>query len=294
MSRTDFPRFTSACFGILLFCLSISGCQVRRVIDARGRAASEAGGGNVQEPVGSSGGEADSTKGGQVLVEGGVPNKPEICSALEKPCESGGTPSFCSVSEIAGARLNAPYKLAAHAKSECEARKAVLDSACKRGIDIKSLDTISCGPDKSEGKCPAEAGMCITLYDPSRCVASNYADAALNADEKVAGWGSNSCVARIEMRRFACSLNQNPDKLSDVQCERVPNFQGDCPPVQPACDVADKTPATCEVAVGAAPAKVTANGSGACLARFNLEWQLCLAGHSPAALVNSIKCDQTR
>ncbi|MEY4631804.1 MAG: hypothetical protein RIQ81_1924 [Pseudomonadota bacterium] len=270
----------------VLFLLAFSGCQVRRVINGRtdaNRSAAEAPSG-LDEAIAA----GVPVKGGQG-PGGSTEGRPAICAELEKPCAGGENATFCSLKAIPGVNFNEPSRIYAHAKSECEARNQVLASACKRGIDIKALNAISCEADKSEGKCPVEAGICITLYDPHKCVAAKFGDQALAGDALIVGWGGNSCVARGDMRRFACSRNINPERLADVSCDRMASFQGDCPPVQPGCDVADKVATACEVTPPGGE-KLTSDAEGACLARFKLDWQLCLGGHSPAALVNQIKC----
>jgi hypothetical protein len=278
--------------------VSLNGCQGRYLlqnnISGAGRVSSDELAAKVGEVAAEEDGDAISVKGGRLLFSEAPGKFPVLCSELKKKCDKQSSPSFCFVDEISGVRLNDHARLFAHGKSECEARRAVIEIACNRGIDLKSLDAISCGADNSDGKCPVDSGICVTLYEPARCVAKKYAGDLLATDSFVAGWGANTCVARMEMGRFACSRNLNPEKLGDVKCERMVSFQGDCPPVQPACDLGDKTPTNCEASFNGEVGKLTSSAASACLARYKIEWQLCLAGQSPAASINSIKCTQRR
>jgi len=272
---------------ILMSALVLASCLGKKTVRTQHTASGAAvGGAGVQETINP---DAPGTKGGT------DPAAPQagICKELEKSCPQEPKQTFCELREFSGVRLTPGHNSFAYAGSVCEAKKAVLSEACKRGWDIKTMDAIKCAPDASDRQCPVVSGICITLFDPSRCIAAaNNADPAA-VDAPLVAWGANSCVARYELSKVACSRNMNPDRLQNIVCEKQTRYSGDCPPVQPSCEQADVEATVCEVdsAPGqAANVKISAEGSGKCLARFNLDLRTCIAGLSPAEVAARVSC----
>jgi len=270
----------------LLLLVSLMGCLGKQIVPGGKSAALDPHPG-IHDDRETSGNDSAKPGGTNLAVA------PAICKELEKPCTATPAATFCELPEITGTVLvpgNRPYAFGAN---ECEARKGVLEQVCKRGIDIKSASAIKCKAGGSGGKCPVTPRMCITVYDPRFCVATSYAGQAIPADTRLAGWGANECVAREELANIACAQNLNPDLVQGVSCSRQAEFRGDCPPLQPACDPGDNTAHDCEVGISApGGSKISAQGASKCLARFNLDFQICLAGQSPAAMAQRVSCRQ--
>lgn len=223
----------------------------------------------------------------------GLSTPPAICRELEKACAPGGAATFCELPEIAGTLLMVGSRPHSFGANECEARKGVLEQACKRGMDVKAMDAIKCRADASGRRCPVAPRMCIALFDPARCSAAKYGGEAVAAGVLLSGWGANECVARGELEKITCAQNLNPDLVQGVSCARQTRYRADCPPLQPTCDAGDNKTHTCEVDLPAVPStKLSAEGAGKCVARFNLEMRICLAGHSPAELSQQVTCRQ--
>lgn len=271
---------------LMVMCgVALASCLGKKTIRTQ-QSSSGAGGAAVQETVGP---DAAGTKGG---ADAASP-RAEICKELEKPCPQDPKQTFCELREFSGIVLTPGHNLFAYAGSECEARKAVLTAACNRSWDIKTLDAIKCAPDSSDRKCPVVPGICITLFDPSRCIAASENTTPTAGDAPLVAWGANACVARYELSKVACSRNMNPALLQNIVCEKQSSYSGDCPPVQPSCEKADVEASVCEVdsAPGqAANVKISAEGTGKCLARFNLDLRTCMAGLSPAEVSSRVSC----
>lgn len=271
---------------ILISAIALSSCLGKRTIRSQESGSGAASGAGVQETVSP---EAPGTKGG---ANSAAPQA-EICKELEKSCPQEAKQTFCELREFSGVILTPGHNSFAYAASACEAKKAVLAEACKRGWDIKTMDAIKCVPDASDRKCPVVPAVCITLFDPARCIATGDNTNPASLESPLVAWGANSCVARYELSRVACSRNMNPERLQNIVCEKQPRYSGDCPPVQPSCDKADAEATVCEVdsAPGqAANVKISAEGSGKCLARFNLDLRSCIAGLSPTEVSSRVSC----
>lgn len=284
MSRTtNFLVRTSA----VLLPFIVAACLGKKIIHNE-----KSSGFGTAQPVGESrGSEADD--GAKPAGDTNLANRPEICKQLDVPCVTSNAATFCELPEVAGATLVLGNRPHAFGAGECEARKAVLDQACKRGIDIKALDTIKCKADASGGKCPVTAGLCIALFAPARCYAAKFNGGQIPAGVRLAGWGANECVARTELSKTTCAQNLNPDHLQEVTCKAQERYQGDCPPPQPSCDASDTAAHECDVEMSTSPGgKLVAEGKGKCMARFNLDVQVCLSGQSPTEVSAKVSCRQ--
>jgi len=271
---------------IVVCAIALSSCLGKRTVRSQQSGSGAAGGASVQETVGP---DASGSKGGA----DSAPARAEICKELEKSCPQEPKQTFCELREFSGVVLTPGHNSFAYAGSVCEAKKAVLAEACKRGWDIKTMDAIKCAPDASDRKCPVVPGICITLFDPTRCMSTSHNENLTAVDTPLVAWGANSCVARYELSKVACSRNLNPELLGNVTCEKQSRYSGDCPPVQPSCDKADVEATICEVdsAPGqAANVKISAEGSGKCLTRFNFDLRTCIAGLSPAEVSSRVSC----
>ncbi len=266
--------------------LVLASCLGKKTIRSEHSGSVASGGAGVQETVSP---DAPGTKGG---ADSEAP-RAAICKELEKSCPQESKQTFCDLREFSGVVLTPGHNSYAFAGNECEAKKLVLAAACSRGWDIKTMDAIKCTADASDQKCPVTPGICVTLFDPTRCVAGGDNVNPAGLDAPLVAWGSNSCIARFELSKVACSRNLNPARLQNIVCERQPKYAGDCPPVQPSCDRADVETSVCEVdsAPGLATnEKISAEGSGKCLAKFNLDLRVCMAGLSPSELSRLVVC----
>ena len=275
----------------LILLMAVSACMGKRTIRSE-NAGSNSGSNTGQDAVAVQAPTSPVLPGTKVGADG-TTSRPAICKEAEKACQPDATPRFCELREFDGVVLTQGHNTYAYGAGDCETRKAILVEACNHGWDIKTLSAIKCSADATDHKCPVVPGICTTQFEPSRCSATKYVQTDIAANEPMVAWGANVCVARYELSKRACSRNMNPLSLDGISCESQARYTGDCPPVQPSCDSVDIKASICEVetAAGEQPSiKVSGEGPGLCLARFNLDLHVCMAGLSPGVVSSRVTC----
>ncbi len=90
---------------------------------------------------------------------------------------------------------------------------------------IFSVFTASCTWFKQDeattlpANCPPQKTVCITLFAPAVCSATEYDGKPLQENEIITGKGSNSCRARQLLADLACAQKKDPMKLGKIDCK---------------------------------------------------------------------------
>lgn len=218
----------------------------------------------------------------------------DLCKKVDQACDAVGPRMFCELRSFPGYVVNDDHRPYAYANGECESKRLVLAEACSRGWDIKTLDSIQCQPDASNGECPSQETICTAEFEPHSCTAKKYAGVAIDQDNPLIGWGANYCHANLALDDAACARNKNPRSLAEKSCTPLESFTGDCPQSKSACQVVADGKFECATQLKDDAGKIMTNlvGSGGseCAARARLNQKVCIQGKAPSEVAASVVC----
>jgi hypothetical protein len=139
----------------------------------------------------------------------------------------------CSPYQPKAAYLCSAYhkgqRVLARGETACLARRSLYQKSCEQQIDIASLSQLNCIPDPSRGECPTPKKVCTFEYQPTVCRAQRYDGRQLSWDLMPSAWGSNPCVAKLNLQEEACHSGIVPSLMAEISCEND-HTEGACPP----------------------------------------------------------------
>ena len=187
-------------------------------------------------------------------------------------------------------------------ESESTTAAASTDSADSGKVDPKASESdqgTTAKPDAmvgEAGECPPKEPACAEIFSPSYCVGKAYKGEVLSEDEKIRGWGENSCSAKVALAMEACRLGKIPSAVKNIEC--VPDVsRGKCPTQRTICTM-DVSPSECSAGQYAGQKLtdnqgMTSTGSNECDARNNLLQLACVKNLDPENL-GEIKCKSAK
>jgi hypothetical protein len=210
------------------------------------------------------------------------PSRDIRCKESDTPAcpEDHHLPFRCIAYRYDGKLLDNKDQVISWGENPCEAKRNLHVQACANQLNPDQLDSVSCSPDSSNGKCPRVVKKCPSKVNPTRCFAQVYRDQDLDWSSRPQAWGKNECEARQNLEITACRNGLEQEEFGRILCEAEPT-PALCPPQLQTCGKAEEIPAQCSLgSLGGRPLQKSLKtiGTSLCEARYRMQILACRMG----------------